>query len=478
MSHQNEPPHDAPHHDESWLERLSRESWQLELLISGFVLFLLAGSYDGLQYLENRAEYIGDNIAGGGVFQIPVLMIEGAWLLLFLNLLLHVVLRGMWIAAIGLRSVSGDIEFDKLRFEPIFTAYLQRRMGSFDNFINRLERLSSTFFAFTFLVVFALIGLLMTLFVFMLVTLSLLLVAERYFVMSAELVVGVVIMILGIPYLICALAYGIDFATLGYFKRQRDIHRVYMPIYRFFSFITFARLYRPLYYNMIDNRFGRKLGKILVPYLLLLVLISLGRWHTHRYVPILRSDDTYLQRGIYDDRREPGQLVGNASIPSRTVDDGFLEVFVQYVARRDEPVMEELDPELRSTKWKGFIFLPYGGDRDPQDHSPSDSMLLSFSRVVRLSVNDSLYGTPRGAKFYRHPNFDERGILTTLDVDWLPRGLHELRVEKLRQEKRFRRSDTLVWKLMQTIPFVLDKPAAPEVEPSNANASVGSDRTE
>ena len=460
MANENEPNHEMPLHDESWLERLSRESWQLELLISGFVLFLLAGSYDGLEYLENRGQFLAENIPGGIIYQVPVLMIEGAWLLLFLNLLLHVVLRGMWIAAIGLRSVSGGIEYDKLKFHPVYNEYLQRKMGSFDDFIDRLERLSSTFFAFTFLVVFALIGLLMTLFCLSLVLFTFTQIGERVFGVNLEVAAGILTIVFAIPFLLVALTYAIDFATLGYFKRQRDIHKVYMPIYRFFSFITFAGLYRPLYYNMIDNRFGRKLGKILVPYLLILILISVGRWHTHRYFPLSSRDSTVVSRIVYDDRRNEGTLVRNASIPSRTVRDGFLEVFVKYHARNDEPVMEELAAELKSTKWKGYIPIPNYGNRSLKKHSPSDSMLLAFSQIIRLTVNDSIYDAPPNPKFYYHPNFGERGILTTLDVDWLPRGLHELQVEKVRLRERFSKPDTLVWQEVQTIPFVLDKPGS------------------
>ncbi len=35
-----------------WLEILQQESWQLELLISGFAIFLLASAYDQLDSFE------------------------------------------------------------------------------------------------------------------------------------------------------------------------------------------------------------------------------------------------------------------------------------------------------------------------------------------------------------------------------------------------------------------------------------------
>ena len=444
----------TPLHGETWLERLARESWQLELLISGFVLFLLAGSYDGLQHLLMRSSYLAENLGYGFIFKFPALIVQGSWLFLFLNLLLHVVLRGMWIAAVGLKSVSGDIEFDKLRFDPIFAKYLNRKMGSFDDYIHKLERLSSTFFAFTFLVVFVLVSFLMTFFVFLIFVT----VIQKAFDLDMEnsgagnAVVGLG----GLAYFVLALIYAIDFITLGYFKRQRDIHKVYMPIYRLFSFITLAPLYRPLYYNMIDNRFGRRLGRLLVPYFLILSIVATGRFNTHRYFPHgMVLDEVFTSNDLYDDRRADYRLIHNASIPSRTVDNDFLEVFVKYRARRDEPVMEFRDSTLRSGKWMGFVTDIRLGPINPKKNTAPDSMLMSLTEIVRFNIGDSIIREIPNPKFYVHTNAKERGIITTLDLQWLPRGIHELNVEKLRFPAK--REDTLEWRTMETIPFVLVK---------------------
>ena len=96
-----------------WLERLQQESWQLELLISGLALF---GIYESQDFLVEMNMYAKNNSEGIarmtqnlfiGIFKV-------GWKIFFINLLIHVILRGLWIGAIGLRYVS--LHFIKLNF--------------------------------------------------------------------------------------------------------------------------------------------------------------------------------------------------------------------------------------------------------------------------------------------------------------------------------------------------------------------------
>ena len=104
------------------LDKLQQESWQLELLISGFAIFGLFTAYPqiklALQIAQNDKQiysFIGLAIA-----------ITACSILLF-NLLIHVILRGLWIGALGLRYVSGDIEFEKLNYQNKFKKHLQKK---------------------------------------------------------------------------------------------------------------------------------------------------------------------------------------------------------------------------------------------------------------------------------------------------------------------------------------------------------------
>ena len=102
-----------------WLEKLQQESWQLELLISGFALY---GIYEGKSVLDDLSNYIDINTYQ--VFkvftQVLWFALSCGWFIFFINLLLHVILRGMWIGAIGLRYVSGAIDYEKLNYSEYY----------------------------------------------------------------------------------------------------------------------------------------------------------------------------------------------------------------------------------------------------------------------------------------------------------------------------------------------------------------------
>lgn len=65
------------------------------------------------------------------------------WLIFFINLIVHVILRGLWIGTIGLRYVSSEIDYDNMKYADRFTNFLKYKVGSYDNFIERLEKFCS-----------------------------------------------------------------------------------------------------------------------------------------------------------------------------------------------------------------------------------------------------------------------------------------------------------------------------------------------
>jgi len=255
-------PESAKHTDnielKSWLDSLQQESWQLELLISGFSTFLLIqglGWFEGLSYDLTLLEQQSDRFA-----LLDILHHFGriGWMSLLISLLFHVVMRGLWISAIGLRSVSGEIDYTTFRFRPRYVKRLQNGIGSFDDYIDRLERYCSVLFSFAFLLLFCFLGI--SCYVFTVgVVMNLpefLGVEQNELVETITEAIGLIILILGVIYML-------DFFTLGLLKRIKWIEKPYYYLYVAMGWITLARFYRPLYYNFTDNSFGRKFAVIL-----------------------------------------------------------------------------------------------------------------------------------------------------------------------------------------------------------------------
>lgn len=400
-----------------WLETLQQESWQLELIISGFAIFLLLGLYEPLhnwalqlnklRYLEFRYSFHFMNMGMD--------MLRITWHVLVINLIAHVFLRGLWISTIGLRYVSGDIDFEELNLSRQFNQFLQKRIGSFDSYIETLEKICSVIFAFTFLLFFIVLS-------FLLGAIFFLGLSEiiRYFTGFDYQQLFIPIQA---PFFALAGIYAFDFITLGWLKKRSKLSKIYYPVYRFFSIITFSFLYRPLYYNLIDHKFGRRIGLLIIPYFLIFMTIANMKLNLYAYLPSNKYYQT-LSINHYDDVKSPETIESEISIPSKYIDNGFIEVFLPYVPRFQNAVFARLCPDLEP-----FTFTFFQDPKeDPRNKLNADSTLSCMSKLYEISLDDSIH-TDIKYRFYYHPQRVEEGLLTIIDVGYLSRGEHTLTVK-------------------------------------------------
>jgi polyferredoxin len=98
-----------------WLKKLEQESWQLELLVSAFTIFLLISAISSYSdYLEGFTyEYNLKNSFISLIYAFLIIL-NLSIRVLTIFLVIHLLLRGFWIGAIGLRSVQSDIDFHQL----------------------------------------------------------------------------------------------------------------------------------------------------------------------------------------------------------------------------------------------------------------------------------------------------------------------------------------------------------------------------
>lgn len=148
-----------PQEHQALLDGIQQDSWQLELLISGFVIFLLIGGLEPMVRWELEVNMLMTESLVYVALYVIFQTMQTAYVALLTSLLLHVLLRGLWIAAIGLRYVSGDIDYARLNYRPRYTHWLKKRVGSFDEYIERLEHYCSVIFSIAFLVIFCFLSL-------------------------------------------------------------------------------------------------------------------------------------------------------------------------------------------------------------------------------------------------------------------------------------------------------------------------------
>lgn len=420
------------------LDELQLQSWQLELVISGFAIFGLFSTLDPLfQWFTEfqvkelwKLRYLG-------------FAIYFSCILTIVNLILHVLLRGLWIGAVGVRSVSGEIEFDKLNFSPLITSYLKKKIVSFDIFIERLETYSSIMFGLTFLVVFITLGAFIN---FVLFLFFMGLVSD--FNLSEGISVFLIFLVLGIFFVLYLLIL-IDFITRGTLKKSGG--RFYLKFYRFTSILTLSVIYRPLLYNFWDNPFGKKLIRWLLPiYLVGIVIFSSSYSSTHHFSGIYKSSEQFsARRNYWDMIAHKGDHISYAAIPSKTITDPFLEVSIDYEGYLEEMIFEydpTLVPKNSRTGWKPFIYTWFKWEwGEPINEEKEINFLKTINTVFTTSIDSMVYSEP----FSVSQEINNSSYLKKfIDISELKNGKHILVIQR-----RTTKADSTQLEHYETIPF-------------------------
>ncbi|WP_460219795.1 hypothetical protein [Psychroserpens sp. MEBiC05023] len=323
------------------LQRLQEESWQLELIISGFAIF---GLFTAFGPITEAAQIAKDKQQLVAAIVLFIALISCS--ILIFNLLLHVVLRGLWIGALGLRYVSGDIDYDTLNYSEKFTKYLKRKVGSFDKYVATLENYCSIIFAVSFLLIFYVLAL-----TFTIVTIALIatqIISNDSLPETLRTIIGVILIL----FIVFGMIFTfIDFITQGWLKKKKWTSRIYFPVYWVFSFITLSFLYRPLVYNFLDNKFGKRLSFILLPvYFLILVLTSFHYKFSNYFERIDYSSENAAYSGNYLNLiNENNNLMDDVAISSKVIKESYVNVFLRFTDNLENNVFS-INPDLKPKK--------------------------------------------------------------------------------------------------------------------------------
>jgi hypothetical protein len=439
----------------SLLNNLEEESWQLELIVSSVVIFLLLGAYVPFRDFSSIFTVLSmGNSEGVTLLRVLLSFLWLAYQLLIGVFVLHLTMRGLWIGAIGLRSVSGGFDYNALDYPPRFSGFLRKRLGTFDDYIENLEKHASVAFSFSFLLFFSVIGVGLF-FIVMFGGLNFM----AYLLRNAPVINGfpkapiyfiTVVTVLCLAFMtILGVIYVIDFISAGWFKRRKWFHKVYYPFYRFMGWITLARLYRPFYYNIIDNEYGKRMIRVYASISFVIIMASGLRIVPFPNFPYKQdtfgviSTNHYLNTADY--RHRPA--LHSVSIASRYVEKDYLELFVPTNVKKTEKIIAHRFPDLKKLTPSTMHFA--GKGLKNSDIGDVNSTLNALSEIHRLYLNDSLI-TNIPWQFYQHPVRKQPGLLYDIPVYNLPRGEHQLRLEV----QAIQRPDSLFWKQDVSISFL------------------------
>jgi hypothetical protein len=420
------------------LDRLQEESWQLELLISGFAIFGLFSAYPALEIKMAYHQAQSDNNL---FFMLILLVALSACSILIFNLLLHVLLRGLWIGALGLRYVSGDIDYDTLNYSTRFHNYLKNKVGSFDKYIARLENYCSIIFAITFLLIFYVISLVLIVGVIA-VIITVFLNDHSYKDVSTYFGIALLIFVV-----VGMLLTFIDFITLGFLKKKKWISKAYFPFYWCFSIITLSFLYRPLIYNFLDNKFGKRLSLFLVPVYVSLIWMTSLYYNQSNYFNFIESSGNHVANSMnYEDMLvNDSDFISSIAINSKVVSDPFIKVFIVF----DKFIEDEIylfNPSLKPEEdTRGITSEISSINVGSIDSKLKRDYLDTFNSLYSVEIDSTVYKT----NFVLGKTIKKQnGFETYIGIKNLDEGKHMIHVKR----KEIKESDTIS-KIEASIPF-------------------------
>ena len=422
------------------LVKLQEESWQLELLISGFAIFGLFTAFPSIIESANEAQNTRQ-IYKLVISQVAVISCA----ILIFNLLLHVLLRGLWIGALGLRYVSGDIDYDILNYTDKFTNYLKKKVGSFDKYIATLENYCSIIFAISFLLIFYVLA-----FTFTIIAIALI----ANFIIGNDDLPSWISKGVGIS-LMVFITFGmlvsfVDFVTQGFLKKKKWLSKLYFPIYWVFSFITLSFLYRPLVYNFLDNKFGKRLSFILVPVYFIILLMTSLTYKYSNYINVNSSSKDYIANSSnYEDLlNDKSQFIDDVAIQSKVITDPFVKVFVAF-NKNIEDYIFDFNPGLKPEKDIRGLSSDISFTNDAMSRDKRDSLKRNYLKTFNYIYSVKIDTAEVKSDFIISKS--EKGSLgfeTYLNAKSLTEGKHVLKVDRLRLHK----GDTTK-RIVSRIPF-------------------------
>ena len=445
----------------SLLDQLQMESWQLELIISGVALFAVWELKSAVGALSEFSSIYGKSSKTAAIVTGTLgIGLSISWIVLFINLIIHIFSRGLWIGMIGLRYVSQDIDYDSLNYAPKFDTFLRKKIGSFDDYIEKLERFSSILFAYTFFLIFLLISFIALFGSFMLIII--LFIEGIGDTMFTNIFLSF--------FMLGGLLVLVDFIFLGTIKKVKDksISTIYFWIYRFFSFITLSFLYRPLLYNFLDDKFARKFFLFSIPYFLIIFFFSGLIFNPTLHFPFRSEnyqhdfDETIslsFSPLYYDDERNQMRKnffgskhsINKVSIPSKVITENYSQLFLR-VYHRDEIYFEEkkgISPYDKKGFLHSFRSNRYNKEKDKAQtkiEAERDSILklhiLEKVAIIKQLRKDSLTAPTFGTK-----SLNERTVLDTtywknqrdsIEAAW------EVKIKKSKVEKVYNIKDAIL----------------------------------
>ncbi len=414
-----------------------RRIWELELLISGAVVFALFG-------VPGRLEdwFLSANIHISRSQYFPLFYAYFYLKLIAYSLIIsfctNLTLRAYWVGLVGLNKVFPQgVRWDESKEGPI-SKELSRSSPDLKKLIEGSDKACSLVFSSSFIIVFLFLfsSLLVGAMTFIAwLTSAWILNGEHFQTIFFSLVTAV--------FFIPAIAGLADKALSKKPPASWEnkwFAKVIRRILKSFYWLTMRPLFATIQLTLSTNLkksvsvplyLGTAFGMIAF-FLVSTIIKSSEKPPINDY---LFFPDVAVERSVdyrhYEDQQTEGKIHRRPSIQSDVVSDPFVRLFIPY-SPRNNPLLAELCPGVEPVPQRALSLKRSDRDIKPPPKIV-EAALGCLGKLHRIFVNGDLLETE--FDFHIRPDTRERGIVTYLSAEGLPRGRNFLRIEQAQSEE-------------------------------------------
>lgn len=402
-------------------------TWELELLISGAVVFALMQVPEVLdrKFMQIMAHFSGWSRTG--LFLGYIYLGAIVYILIF-SFLLHLTMRAYWVGLIGLDSVFPlGVRWEKVTTGPITRRVYSELLPSLRSMIVRTDRFCSVIFSFAFLFVLFFLLSIVFLGIFGLAAWG----VSRLFFGGEHLkeIFWTMMLLFVVPLSLFSFLDSKRGARLN--PEGRPARWIERGV-RFAYHSQLTPLFGTIFYALVSNVRKWMLYTFLVFVIFGTIIslainiavgergLSLSGLGEYAYLPDGSTRD--VEPDDYEDQREKGRVYPRApSIQSDVIRGPYVRLFIPYSPERHNAAFRKQCPELK----------PIGEEESPpaaRKEAAAAAVLQCLAKIHRVSLD----GKPLPALdffFYTHPESGLRGILGYIPTAGLARGSHLLQVE-------------------------------------------------
>lgn len=416
----------APEHSVHQLPRDTTPTWEVELLLSGALVF---ATLQVPGWLDQALYALQPRLSGSlhyGAFMLYFYLKITTYALIC-TFVLHLASRAIWVAALGLRSVYPEgIDWERLKRGPIFRAYAGETVGSLAQTIDQADNRASKVFAFG--LVLTLMSLAIMLFTMGLVALTSV-AAWWWPALEGNTWLGFALVALLVVPVVGASLFDRHFGHLV--SRGGIVERAIRFCYRLSSWMVWGRLTNPFLLTVI-SRLGVRRGNLLMvgalyglmAVILVEVLLRNGvlQLPGERLLPETAAGRELRSAWYADQRSAEDTRRGQPYIQSVHVPGPYLRVFVPWIARRVEGTVRRECPQAIPSGDE----LPESEQRSAERERIAALLECAGTRLHPLQLD----GEPLAADYQLgdDPLSGLRGFVAMVPVQSLAAGRHELAV--------------------------------------------------